>query len=138
MRKLNLSVLLLIVLFFFGATLSTDTFAQEKKTVKVTAGEVKNKDENPNIKSKAPSTDDNPAPKPKGALCQIDFTNYTGYYVDIYVNGYYKGTVSPWGQYPVDVYAGYTSIYCITAGGTLEWSNEGSCDYYFIYELFAP
>jgi hypothetical protein len=139
MRTLNTSVLLLIVLFFLGATISTNTFAQEKKSVTVTGKEVdKSRGENPNIKSKAPDTDENPAPKPKGSLCSIDFENWTGYYVDIYVNSYFKGTVGPWGVYPVDVYAGYTSIYCITAGGTLEWLNDGSCDYYFVYELHAP
>ena len=137
MRATNLSIVLFCFICFIAVNLST-TIAQDKKSVKVTASEVdKSKSENPNIKSKAPATDDNPAPKPKGALCQIDFANYTGYYIDIYVNGYYIGTVSPWGTYPVDAYAGYTTIYCITTGGTFEWSRQGSCDYYFIYELYA-
>ena len=140
MRVQNLNALLLCVIFFFAATLLTATFAQEKKSVDVTATSMeKSRGENPNIKSQVPTTDDNPMPKPekeRGSLCMIDFNNYTGYYVEIYVNGYYMGTVAPWGAYAVDAYAGYTTIYCITSGGTYEWSAAGNCDYYFDYNLY--
>lgn len=140
MRTLNLSVLILGIIFFFGSTLSTNTFAQDKKPVDLNATSVeKSRGENPNIKSQAPTSDENPMPEPekeRGSLCMIDFNNNTGYYVEIYVNGYYMGTVAPWGVYAVDAYAGYTTIYCITSGGTYEWSSAGNCDYYFDYNLY--
>jgi len=142
MRTLNLRVFFLALILTFSATLFTTTFAQEKKSVEITGKVVeKSRGENPNIEFQVPKNDDNPVPKPekeRGAYCGIDFENWTGYYVEIYVNGYYKGTLGPWETGSVTVYAGYTTIYCITSGGTLEWYNDGSCDYYFAYKLSAP
>lgn len=140
MTKINISIVMLFILFFAGNTLFTSTFAQDKKPVDLNSTTVeKSRGENPNIKSGVPTNDDNPMAEPekeRGSLCMIDFNNYTGYYVEIYVNGYYMGTVAPWGYFPVDAYAGYTSIYCITSGGTYEWSSSGNCDYYFDYNLY--
>jgi hypothetical protein len=142
MRTVNLSVIILSIIFFFAATILSTNYAQEKKSVDVKAKKVEtSRGENPNIKFSVPKTDDNPEAKPekeRGAYCGIDFKNYTGYYIDIYVNGYYKGTLGPWADGSVTVYSGYTTIYCITTGGTLEWSDAGGCDYYFTYKLYAP
>ena len=142
MRNLNLSVLLISIVFFLGVTMLSNTYAQEKKSVDITAQKVeKSRGENPNIEFSVPKTDDNPAPKPektRDPYCGIDFENWTGYYVEIYVNRIYRGTLGPWEKGSVTVYAGYTSIYCITSGGTYEWSKAGSCDYYFTYTLTGP
>jgi hypothetical protein len=142
MQTLKHNTVILGIVFFLGAALLSTTCAQEKKSVDVTGKAVeKTRGENPNIEFPVPTTDDNPEPKPekeRGAYCGIDFENYTGYYIDIYVNGYYKGTLGPWANGSVTVYSGYTTIYCITTGGTLEWYDSGGCDYYFTYKLYAP
>ncbi len=55
----------------------------------------------------------------------------------IYVDGNFKGVVSPYGSGTVVVGAGYTTIYCISSGGTTEWSSAGGCgnDEVYRYEL---
>lgn len=100
------------------------------KTVDATRGA------NPNIKSEAPTTDAAQPQARGGASCDIYFSNYTGYYVNIYVDGYYRGQLSPWGAGTVSVADGYTSVYCITAGKTLEWSDAGNCFGAFTFKLY--
>jgi len=140
MRTTLLNIFLLGLFLVFGPVFIANSFSQEKKSVEINGTQVeKARGENPNIISGVPTDDESPMPEPekeRGSLCMIDFNNYTGYYVEIYVNGYYMGTVAPWGYYPVDAYAGYTTIYCITSGGTFEWSAAGNCDYYFNYDLY--
>lgn len=115
---------------------SSTGFSQKKiekkihpRTVDATRGS------NPNIKSEAPETDI-AEPGSRGASCKVSFANYTGYYVNIYVDGYYRGQLSPWGGGTVMVNAGYTSIYCITAGKTQEWSDAGTCRRIYTFKLY--
>ncbi|MBC7873753.1 MAG: hypothetical protein H7Y01_07155 [Ferruginibacter sp.] len=95
-----------------------------------------NRGANLNIKSEAPVTDVSETQARGGASCSIYFSNYTGYYVNIYVDGYYRGQLAPWGGGTVVVGDGYTSIYCITAGRTLEWSEAGNCFGSYTFKLY--
>ncbi|SNR63090.1 hypothetical protein SAMN06265371_107101 [Lutibacter agarilyticus] len=135
MKKL----LLITVLFLM---VSFNSFAQEKETkvVKISGTEVaKTRGENPNIKTDfvcdAPDVEAPKPPATRGSVCTINFDNYTGYDIKVYVDGDFKGWVSPWDEGAVTVYSGYTTVYCITAGGSYEWSAKGDCDSYFNYEL---
>jgi hypothetical protein len=115
---------------------STTASAQKKITVKVESQKVDaTRGSNPNIKSEAPTTD---APESKSrGTCMIDFTNYTGYYINVYVDGYYKGQLSPYGKGTVYVGDGYTTIYGLSAGGTVEWPTKGgNCSGYYTYGFY--
>lgn len=115
---------------------STTASAQKKVTVKVTQQKVDaSRGANSNVKSDAPTTD---APESKSrGTCMIDFTNYTGYYINIYVDGYYKGQLSPYGKGTVYVGDGYTTIYGLSAGGTIEWPTKGgNCSGYYTYGFY--
>lgn len=115
---------------------SSTTYAQKKSTRTVNSKTIDaSRGANPNIKSDAPTTDV-AVSKARGASCSIYFSNYTGYYVSIYVDGYYRGQLSPWGGGSVVVADGYTSIYCITAGKTLEWSDAGNCYGSYTFRLY--
>lgn len=115
---------------------STSSYAQKKITRTLNAKTVEaSRGANTQIKSDAPTTDV-AEPKARGASCNIYFSNYTGYYVNIYVDGYYRGQLSPWGGGTVVVASGYTSIYCITAGKTLEWSDAGNCLGSYTFRLY--
>jgi hypothetical protein len=114
---------------------SSTTYAQKKIKIDVKAASVEtNRSSNPNIKSGAPTTDE-VATKSRGT-CSIYFSNYTGYYINIYVDGYYRGQLSPWGGGTVNVGDGYTTIYCLSAGGTKEWSGAGNCSGYYTFNLY--
>lgn len=98
---------------------------------------------NPHIKMTAPGNDKNPMPasKKKGnekasaKECEIIFDNYTGYFIEVYVDGMYKGTVGEWGTLYVTVRGGYKKIYALTTGGTKEWKAEGSCEGNYVWKL---
>jgi hypothetical protein len=128
----------LAFVLIFGLALIANNYAQEKKTVDIKAKKMeKTRGENSKIKVDRPAKD-KPVPKPektRGEYCGIAFSNNTGYYVDVYVDGYYKGTLAPWEDGKVIVYSGYTSIYCKTTGGTYEWSDAGNCDGVYTFKL---
>ena len=86
---------------------------------------------NPKIKTEAP-TIDKVETKSRGN-CSIYFDNYSGLYIKVYVDGYYRGTLSPYGSFTVNVAEGYTGIYCISSGGTREWESSGDCRNKFIF-----
>ena len=78
---------------------------------------------------KLPTTDvavPKPAKKTRGTCC-INFDNWTGYTVYVWVDGVFKGTVNAWQDGGVCVGSGWTKWYARTAGGTYEWSGEGDC-----------
>ena len=99
---------------------------------------------NPNIKINAPDNDKNPLPasskknskKTNNAKeCEIIFDNYTGYFIEVYIDGIYRGTVGEWGTLYVTVKGGYTKVYAITTGGTKEWKADGNCDGNYVWKL---
>ena len=109
-----------------------------EKTVTVTGKAVaKTRGTNPNIKNDEPTVD-KPVPRPaasRGAACQVHFDNYTGLTIRIYVDGDFKGTLAPWDDGYVTVGSGYTRIYCVSTGGSREWSAAGDCRGNYYYKL---
>lgn len=133
------SILGILAAGFFILAFSTSSYAQKPKAISKTVKSATvsaSRGANPNIKSEAPSSDAPVAQSRSANLCSIYFTNYTGYYINIYVDGYYKGQLSPWGGGTVVVGDGYTTIYCITAGKTLEWRDSGNCLGSYTYRLY--
>jgi hypothetical protein len=89
--------------------------------------------DDPNIKGgkqQAASNDpakEAPAPPQKGGAktrglfdCYVTADNYTSWWIDIYVDGTYRGQVSPWGAGTVNAGIGGTTLY-----GRAEF-NDGS------------
>ncbi len=130
MKKVLLTLVIALLAF-------TVTNAQGKKEVPVAKQKVEaTRGANPKIKSDVPSTDvEAPKPAATRGSCTVAFTNNTGYYVKIYLDGNYKGTLSPYESGSVTVYSGYTTIYCITTGGTYDWSAAGNCEGTYTYNL---
>lgn len=94
---------------------------QESKPEKVD----KARGEDPNITKDKPTTDE-PAPKPeesasRGDYCKVIVDNWSGYAVDIYVDGEYAGTVAAWGDGYTWAVEGKTKLYGRSTGGTLTW-----------------
>ena len=115
---------------------STTSSAQKKVAVKVQSKTVDASRgvSNPKIKGEAPTTDKKEA-KARGT-CSVYFDNYSGLYVKVYVDGYYRGTLSPYGAFTVNVADGYTEIYCISTGGTRDWEATGDCRGRYTYSLY--
>jgi hypothetical protein len=102
----------LVLVLLFGATqaIAQDKMAKDdkmagqksgKNAVKTQAQSSRGGGADTNIKTdRAPNDPSNQATKPagKGRGCSVEVSNETGWYVDIYVNGVYTGTVGPWGS----------------------------------------
>ena len=80
--------------------------------------------EDPNIKAdkqqaaKNDPANEPPAPPKKGGAktrgffdCWVTADNYTPWWIDIYVDGTYRGQVAPWGAGTVNAGAGSTTLY---------------------------
>jgi hypothetical protein len=75
-----------------------------------------------------PSVDE-VAPKPdvsRGQCC-LNFDNWTGYTLYVWVDDVFRGTIAPWDEDGLCVAGGWTSYYIRTAGGTYSWSDSGEC-----------
>ena len=123
-------------LLMTGVSLDASAQSKGKKTKVVTvhgkAAEA-SRGANP-IRTERPTTDEG-REKSRGSACTVYFDNYTSLYIDVYMDGDYYGTVSPWGASTFSVGSGYTTIYCKSAGGTREWSAAGDCRETYRYKL---
>jgi hypothetical protein len=126
--------LFILSILFLGLINCAHAQQKAKKVIELTAKKVtKSRGENPNIKKDVSLCDikDVPVAKPaksRGDYCAITFDNWTGYYILVYVDGIYRGMVSPWSQDDLTLGSGYTTVYCRTPQSTYEWSGEGNCD----------
>jgi hypothetical protein len=66
-------------------------------------------------------------PDPARAQCCLNFDNYTGYWLQVWVDGTYRGNVAPWDEGGICVSEGWTTYYVRTTGSTYEWSGQGEC-----------
>jgi len=67
--------------------------------------------------------------------CLIKFDNWTGYYVDLWVDKVYKGRLNPWENSQLVLPEGYTEVYCRTMGETYQWQSSGECNEEFLLKL---
>ncbi len=119
-------------LIFAISTLALTTYGQtdEKKIQKRVDSKAyqKSRGADKNIKTGAPTVDKAVIKnREQSSLCTIFFDSYVAYYVEVYVDGNYKGTMSPYGALTVRVVDVYTTIYCVTSGRTRYWSDTGDC-----------
>jgi len=122
------------------STVTYNTYAQgggARERVDLKAQDVKSRGANPEIKSDRPTTDQAGASRGSGSgTCYVYLHNYTSYSIDIYVDGYWEGTLAAYGDAYVPTGTGYTTMYGASVGRTKEWKFSGaSCnssyDYYF-------
>src|SRR5262245_56980474 len=65
--------------------------------------------------------------KPRGPYCGVLVDNYTPYMARVYVDGTYRGTVSPWGGLTVTTLSGGARLYAKASfggGKVLTWRSE--------------
>lgn len=143
MRKNLFSILAIsIAVTLSMLSLSTHTLGQGKtaKTVEIksTRGTIK-RGADKNIKKAETANDpkakiDAPAAKGGGTTrggggCRVEIDNSTQWYVKVYVDGIFRGTMDPWGDSYVYVYPGDTTIYAradFTDGSYKYWGPRTS------------
>jgi len=136
-------VFFLATVFFLSSTmiLTAQTEA-DKKVIESRGTKVENtRGDNPNILEAKPVNDNVVAPKPEQSAartdyCKVIIDNWSGYAVDIYVDGYYEGTVAAWSEGYTYTVSGQTKLYGLSVGGTLEWGPKWvDCGYSYTWKL---
>lgn len=124
----------IMVLSFIGILcfwFSTNCHSQEKAKTRNVIEEKgikvdKNRGADTNIVKGIPVVDV-PAPKPSPTQdtvvkqCAIDICNHSGYFVNLYVDGYFRGTIEPFECLHKRVNVGYYKLYGVSSGGTIVW-----------------
>lgn len=118
---------LFLIVAVIGLSLAFSTTAKaqtQRKKVAVTAQEVKEKKDMPGPES-------GQRQKKTRGYCYAYFDNFTGYYVDIWVEGIYQGRLSPYAtSVRIDVWVpgNWTKWYAETTDKSLYWSNSSYCN----------
>jgi hypothetical protein len=123
MKKLVFLTLAIIGLTVAFGNKATAQAAPKKKVV-VIAQEVKEKKD-------LPGPDGGPREKKTRGYCYAYFDNFTGHYVDIWVEGIYQGRLSPYAtSVRIDVWVpgNWTKWYAETTDKSLYWSNSSYCN----------
>lgn len=139
MKKL---VIVALVAFLGAIVLPSALQAQTKQKIVVNeTGKVfeKTRGADENVKTVKP-TGDTPATKPaaaRGDVCYIYIDNYTGYAIDIYVDGDWMGTVAAYGSGYTYAISGDTKLYGKSIGGTMYWGpHYFTCNDYYTWSLY--
>ncbi len=67
--------------------------------------------------------------------CVVQFDNWTGYYIDIWVDKTYKGRLNPWENSQLILPEGYADVFCRTMGESYQWESAGECNEQFQLKL---
>ncbi len=121
-------VFLIFTLILISLCIFSDARAQERKKYDLKPEEVKDKTTIPEIKrdkSATPELEEAKTRGPGATTCFLYLHNYTAYFIDAYVDGYWVGTVGPWDDMTVSTGSGYTSIYGISSARSVEWKTSG-------------
>ncbi|MBS1553313.1 MAG: hypothetical protein JSU09_00180 [Bacteroidetes bacterium] len=107
---------LLAVIAVIAITDSTSVFAQKKPMKVESKAESVAKKEVDDLKRPTNSKTPKPEPKSRGDVYGPDYSdiivdNFTGYYIDIYVDNEYRGTLSPWDKKTTWAVPGRTKLY---------------------------
>jgi hypothetical protein len=122
-----------LFLFTFGL-FQTPIMAQEhKKAKKIVKVEGKKGKMANTIKIEKPVAD--VKVKKTKTYCSVFFNNYSGLFVNIYMDGIFWGTVSPFGGLTVEPGHGYSTIYAESTGGLWSWSASGECSSPYEFDL---
>ena len=128
MKKLTL-ILALATIFVAGTITSTVAQTKQKKTIETVAKEKKagekiidiTKAKGTNVQGQ-PATEDKSKGDVYGAdYCDVTIDNWTGYYLDIYIDGSYRGTVAPYDKRVTWAIPGSTKLYAEAQGTTYYW-----------------
>jgi hypothetical protein len=134
-------------LFFIALVtlIATSVFAQgqkQKKMIETKGVKIEQpKGADANIKVAKPVTDQ-AVPKEKGPVyggsyCDVNLENHTGYFIDIYVDGSYRGTIGAWESKVTWAIPGRTTLYGKSILGTVSWGPIGvDCDWIYTWSLY--
>lgn len=134
-------VLLFLVLAIVlpGSLTTAQGQKSKQKVIELKAQKPTTRGDDPNIKNDTETNDPNSelaAPQQKGGAktrgggaCEVRFDNRTRWFVKLYVDGTYRGTISPYGDGIAYTGAGPTRVYARAEFNTGDFVYWGPNDY---------
>ncbi|MBN1198892.1 MAG: hypothetical protein JXA23_06040 [Bacteroidales bacterium] len=141
MKKI-ISMVVLITIFLMSSTVLS--YAQEKQTKVIEEkSAVKTRGEAPvQITPKMTNTPGQPAKEDKSrgdvypGYCDVVIDNWTGWYIDIYIDGSYRGQIKPWDKRVTWAIPGNTKLYAEAPGTSFYWGPRMvDCGYQHTWKL---
>jgi hypothetical protein len=152
--KYGVVLLFLVLANVLPGDLTTAQGQKSKpKVIELKAQKPTTRGDDPNIKNDTETNDPNSdlaAPQQKGGpktrgggACEVRFDNRTKWFVKLFVDGTYRGTISPYGDGVAYTGAGSTRVYAraeFNGGDYLYWGpNDYSCySGQFVYFRMNP
>jgi hypothetical protein len=118
MMKKILFILMLFISFSFVHSQNAKTIEIKGSTVTKTRG----------LSILSTAVDDKNAvisPLNSQKVISITVDNSTGYFVQVFIDDVYKGTISAWGKSIITLTKSFKKAYFRTQSETREWSNTG-------------
>lgn len=140
MKKITLMLVVVFAAFLFS---SVNAQEKETKVVEVSKAKVEaSRGTSPHITTPKPVNDEVVVPKPaesdkaRADYCKVIVDNWSGYAIDIYVDGDYSGTVAAWSDGYTWAISGRTKLYAQSTGGSMYWGPTYiDCIYDYTWKL---
>jgi len=141
MKRILLAAFTLIALTFASTDASAQKTTKKKEKVSLQASST------PSAEVAALKRPDNvkgkPAAKKRGDVYGSNYSdiivdNWTGYYLDVYVDGTYRGSISPYGDKTTWAVPGRTTIYVkavFSDGSYYWWKKVANTGYEYTLEI---
>ena len=143
MKKLTL-ILTVTAIFVAGTITSSVAQTKQKKTIETVSKQKKAGEAIVDITvPKATNVEGKPAAEDKSrgdvygsSYCDVTIDNWTGYSIDIYIDGSYRGTIAPYDKRVTWAIPGTTKLYAESTGTTYYWGPYTfGCDYSYTWKL---
>lgn len=103
----------------------TIVYSQNSKTIEIKGSSITKTRGFGNLNKSVDDTKIIPSPVNITSKISVNIDNSTGYYVDIFIDNVYRGTIDAWGKTTVICIKPFKNIYCKTMSETKEWSKTG-------------
>ena len=125
--KAKVTFLMVMVAFFFASQVSAQEILTATRVVKSRGAQSEY------VVPQGDNAIERPVLSRGGCVVKLD--NWTGYYVDIWVNKNYKGRLNPWENSQLILNEEFGEIYCKTMGESYQWkSDAGECNSQFVLQ----
>jgi hypothetical protein len=130
MKKMTPVLMMIMTFLMSNISISSAQNKDEKIIETVGVKVVNTRGADTNINLTRPIIDDT-VPKPKAVSpkeCTVSIVNETGYYIDIYVDNRYAGTIGPWENREKWVTL-WIDLFAKSIGGSMTWGPiKSQCD----------
>ena len=125
--KAKVTLLMVMVAFFFASQVSAQEILTATRVVKSRGAQSEY------VVPQGDNAIERPVLSRGGCVVKLD--NWTGYYVDIWVNKTYKGRLNPWENSQLILTESIEEVFCRTMGESYQWQSKSECNEQFVLQV---